>query len=474
MTFLLLLITTQAQHNCVQLKKRHFDISTVQDAAELTAAAACRGNSLTATWYGEVFLADTITVGNNTSLTITAASTAAATIDGNSTTQLFLVNGDLTIAGVTLQNGYTRAQGGAINAVASASITLKNCTLIKHRALYGAAISIFEGTLQIDGSSFSFNDAAEAGSSIQATGATLNISSSVFMNESNSAVYLEASTVTTLNSTFSNNTAEQGAGLVCFKGTTAYISGCLFDSNQADSQAGAISVVTQSQLIASDTVFSSNTAGAASGAIGTYDGSSAEFTNCQFLNNSAQGGGGALTCNHALCDDHMASNCKSIIRLKQIAARTLIQSSSLVLPVLMAVFDGGAMTIGTQQCVITDTVYSKNTAQGSAGAIRLDSGNITISNSLLTANRADSGQYASGGAMYIADGCNSTLISTIFSHNSASGGSGGAISISSDTYITGCTFDNNAAAYGGAIRYGLTGILTADNTEYLNNVATTA
>jgi hypothetical protein len=98
------------------------------------------------------------------------------------------------------------------------------------------------------------------------------------MNESNSAVYLEASTVAIVNSTFSNDMDEQGAGLVCFKGTIAFVSGCLFESNQASSQAGAIAVITQSQLIASDTVFKSNTA-LVSGAVGTSDGSSAELTN---------------------------------------------------------------------------------------------------------------------------------------------------------------------------------------------------
>jgi hypothetical protein len=281
---LFMLFTVQAQQSCEQLKKRHFNVSTVQDIAELAAAAACSGKALTATWHGALALSETITVGSTTSLAITAATgnqfSAAATIDGNSTTQLFVVNGNLTLTSMTLQNGLSSTQGGAINAVTSAFVVLQNCTLTGHRAAEGAAIFINSGgTLQIDDSSFSYNAAGVSGSSIYATGATLNIRSSVFINELNSAVYAEASTVAIINSTFSNNMADLGAGLACFKGTIANVSGCLFDSNQARSEAGAILVNTQSQLIASDTLFSSNTAGGGSGAVGTVVGSSAEFTN---------------------------------------------------------------------------------------------------------------------------------------------------------------------------------------------------
>jgi predicted outer membrane repeat protein len=132
------------------------------------------------------------------------------------------------------------------------------------------------------------------------------------------------------------------------------------------------------------------------------------------------------------------------------------------------------MLLYNKECVIVNSVYSNNTAQGSGGAIRVDTGNFTISNSALSTNSALGGQYALGGAVYVVEECNSTFISTIFSHNAAIGGSGGALNTKSDTYITGCKFENNTAAYGGAIRYGLTGIVTVNITQYIKNVATTA
>jgi predicted outer membrane repeat protein len=149
-----------------------------------------------------------------------------------------------------------------------------------------------------------------------------------------------------------------------------------------------------------------------------------------------------------------------------------MQYSSSSLSVLIAAVEGGAMIIGTQQCLITDTIYSQNTAQSSAGAIRVDSGNITISNSLITRNSAYGGRSALGGAVFFDEGCNSTFINTTVSHNTATGGLGGALYTNSDTYITGCTFDNNTAATGGAIRYGPSGTVVVNDTAYTKNAAT--
>jgi hypothetical protein len=281
---LLLLVTVQAQQSCEDLNKLNFDVSTAKDAAELTAAAACSGNALTATWHGALVLADTITVGSNTSLAITATSgklfSAAATIDGNSTTRLFVVNGNLTITGITLQNGFSSIQGGAISASASAFVVLKNCRLTGHRAQAGAAISInSRGTLQIDDSKFSLNAAELSGSSIYATRAIVFITSSVFVNEVNSTVFAtDASTITEIDSTFGNSSGLVGTGVACLDSTSLYVSGCLFDSNQASQTSGAIAIVSQSRLLATNTTFRRNTAALGGGAVGTSDNSSAELT----------------------------------------------------------------------------------------------------------------------------------------------------------------------------------------------------
>jgi hypothetical protein len=191
----------------------------------------------------------------------------------------FVVNGNLSITDITLQNSYGTA-GGAITGFASVYIRLKNCTPTGHKALYGAAILIgSNGTLQLDETNFSFNTVEGVGSSIHATRATVIISSSAFVNEANSAVFATtASTLIINNSTFSNSSGLSGAAIACLRSTTVYISGCLFDFNQASRSSGAIAILSQSRLVASDTVFRSNTADLGGGAAGTFFNWSAEFT----------------------------------------------------------------------------------------------------------------------------------------------------------------------------------------------------
>jgi hypothetical protein len=95
-------------------------------------------------------------------------------------------------------------------------------------------------------------------------------------------------------------------------------------------------------------------------------------------------------------------------------------------------------------------------------------------NSLLTQNSVSRGSFSFGGAVIINEKCNSTFLDSTFSHNSATGGAGGAVNIRSDTYIDGCDFENNTAATGGAIRYGPTGTVTVGKTVFSSNAATTA
>eukprot|EP00953_Heterococcus_sp_UTEX-ZZ885_P041484 21162-Heterococcus_DN1.PRE.2 len=282
---LLLLLAVQAQLNCGGLKRLHFEVSTVQDAAELALAAARTGKVLTAIWYGALVLPEAFTVSSKTSLAITAIKSGkAAIIDGNSTTQLFIVNGNLTLTGITLQNGYANSQtaAGAINALASAFVVLQNCTLIGRKAVNGAAVVVdSKGTLQSDASQQLSSDPPEpTGSSIRAVGATVIVSSTVFeLHEASSAVHASESTLTILNSTFRHNRAIEGAGISCNKNTTAYLTGCLFDSNLASRTAGAIVVFSQSQLIASDTNFTNNSA-PQSGAVSIVVATSTTFTDC--------------------------------------------------------------------------------------------------------------------------------------------------------------------------------------------------
>jgi hypothetical protein len=162
--FLLLLLLGELcraqQSTCVRLRKLHYDVHTVQDAEELAAAAACADVSLQATWHTNVVLRSTITVAKGTSLTVTAAAGASASVDGAGTVQLFTVlGGNLTVIDLALKNGYGDANGAAINGLDSSHVIIQNCELTGHSTIqFGAAVACQNGTLTIERSRFTNNE----------------------------------------------------------------------------------------------------------------------------------------------------------------------------------------------------------------------------------------------------------------------------------------------------------------------------
>jgi hypothetical protein len=106
--------TVGAQAQLCSSKSAVFKVSSAQDAAKLTTAALCNNANITAVWKGKIQLAETIVVGNGTSLIVSGVFVEAAMIDGSNKIQLFDVWGQLTLVNVTLTNGFDQNSGGAI------------------------------------------------------------------------------------------------------------------------------------------------------------------------------------------------------------------------------------------------------------------------------------------------------------------------------------------------------------------------
>jgi hypothetical protein len=148
---------------CRHLPTQPIQVVTAADAIHLTELAVCPGAQLTAVWHGSVALSAPIIVGNDTSLSISAAPSSTevvhvfgnaavsipaasgsteGVIDGKDATQLFQVLGELQLIGLTLQNGkdIIGDGGGAVYAAAKSRITSQGCTFKQNSADYGAAI----------------------------------------------------------------------------------------------------------------------------------------------------------------------------------------------------------------------------------------------------------------------------------------------------------------------------------------------
>lgn len=246
-------------------------------------------------------------------------------LDGGGTSRLLSVatNGDLTVNGLTLQNGFTNSnllRGGCIGLASSTSLTINGVTLQNcvSTVLPGGAVSgVSDGgdhTVVITNSTFTNNSATDGGG--MSMSGTLTVSNSTFtQNTAASGNALGGAILATFSSTssitdssFSQNAAHatsgtaQGGAIVVRgeSGVTLTISGSTFTSNQArnstvENQGGAIFMGSSGTLAISGSVFTGNSASdtdGQGGAIYTLAGSTS-VTSSRLQSNSASDTGDA-------------------------------------------------------------------------------------------------------------------------------------------------------------------------------------
>jgi len=137
-------------------------------------------------------------------------------------------------------------------------------------------------------------------------------------------------------------------------------------------------------------------------------------------------------------------------------------------------YSGGALYSNGQYLNITNCTFADNQAMqtsGSAdgGAVAIQGEYTTIDKSIFKNNKAI--DYA-GGIIINANNCNIT--NCLFENNTAYNSAGGISFYNCNNgFIYNCTFIDNHAGYGGALRYNGGGsTLTIDNCSFINNSAT--
>lgn len=217
-------------------------------------------------------------------VTIRGASRATTVLDADEQGRVFDVGGGaaLVLADLTMTNGSTTEEGGAIRAfdaaltldgvavstsatdgygggvfTAGSTVTILGSSFEQDTALEGGAVAVMGGDLTIADSTFTGCLATDAGGAVAAFGAaTVTITDSVFTGNtaehSGGALFLAGATapgtVTVTGSTFADNQSFGGSGgaiaadgLVSpgIDGTLA-VSGCTFTGNVADRTGGAL------------------------------------------------------------------------------------------------------------------------------------------------------------------------------------------------------------------------------------------
>ncbi len=440
-------------------------------------------------------------------------------------------NVDLTLDGLTIQNGLNSSQtGGAINS--AGNLTVQNCTFTNDIAAStssaagtGGAIYNTGGLLTVTNSTFTNNNAQSSsgdtalGGAIYST-ASLQVTGSTFSNNfagstlggtgDGGAIYCASTSlvisVTLSKDTFTSNVASNFSGqfgiagaIYCsgITGTTVQSAGSTYTSNTANAnttgvaEAGAI--YDNGNFTSTGDTFSGNLAGSTSVAGGAGEGGAL------FITGTTNVSGGSFSGNEAGSSVLVGGIGGAIYSGSSLTLNSSTLKNNLVTSTGTEIaYGGGAYTLGAvtidNSSMITGNVAGvAGTGTGYGGAIYesnkvgVFSGNVvsssTISNN--TANASSAGGVAGaslGGGLYL-DNTITTISTGTFTSNLAngagfSGGNGGAIYTTGDLVLSGNSFTKNSAlvsfkkplinGFGGAI-YSLGGIVSSIDTFTSNS-----
>lgn len=382
---------------------------------------------------------------------------------------------------VFVNNESTGASGGAIAAWHTGidngrgSCVIVNTEFTNNHAKKGTGGAIdAQYAMTVDGCTFTGNSATGNGGAIR---------------------YGSAEPVTIKNSEFYNNTTTVGASDTAGGGALMFQSGpksivienCLFEGNQAtNSVGGAILLNSGTKMTVTGCTFTNNYSATKGGAINARI--STEITDCTFTGNSSGISGGAVESLATMT----VTNVEFTENVTKGNGGALRHSSSGALTVTDCVFTGnkatfevqvdnfldnnggGALIIqGGPNATITGCAFRENYSGHMGGAMKHNSGTLTMSNSEFSGNEAVIG----GGALAEQSGNSNTVTNCAMTENTAA--QGGAIYLSGKLTVQGGTFSKNTAAkdanvsnsgMGGAV-YSTGTLIVQDSAIFTDNTA---
>jgi predicted outer membrane repeat protein len=378
------------------------------------------------------------------------------TIDADNKSQIFAVPNTgtsevITISGLTLINGYSATDGGAIHANMS-KLILNDVHIKYSNARNGAAIYNSGNALVLNAVTITCNTAVTSGG----------------------AVFHANGNLTITDSTFTDNTAvrSHGGAIYLSGGVNAVydISNTTFTDNKATQLGGAI-VQYNGQLILTDCDFNSNT-GQYGGGVSqnSKEAPTMTVTGGSFIGNSATLMGGAMTVSNGvitdvLFKDNDAAEYGGAISVASAAATAEIVDSTL--EGNSAGYGGGAIAQNGGKTVrVSGSTFSDNSSDN-GGAFFQNAGTSNIADSTFDNNIAD----ARGGAIAISTG-NSVIGGNTSILGNSAGDSGGAVYLRNGTFdISDVRFESNEAAFNGGAIFQNGGTLKLGDATFLKNSA---
>lgn len=343
--------------------------------------------------YGSLNISKDVTIGGSSKVTVKR--------DSSPVTQdmvIFTVTGgNVGFKHLSIENGYvTNGTGGAV-LIDRANVTFDSCTIQKNKADMGGAIYVTNGSnVKVNSTSIYKNNATTDGSAIYVKSGAVELHNSVVDGHSDkyniikvdqgsilssntrfsnnevtskgSPVNVSAGTSAEFkNSTFSNNTATESAGITTYG--TLIVENCVFDGSKTSGSGGGISLKNGSVGNIKYSVFSNATAADDGGGIHIDVGAKATIDTCTFINNAANYGGAFF--NRGTLD---------------ITSCTAVNNTAKFFGGAAALWNDGKVTM-TKSILASNTAKSNNTAKDiGGGGLNVSNSEATLANNVIVGN----------------------------------------------------------------------------------------
>lgn len=314
----------------------------------------------------------------------------------------------------TVLDGFTITGGGlpgwagdgAGMRIRQSAATVRNCVFGQNHAQWGGGVFVDQGIASIENCSFNENRASSGGG-IGAHGSRLSVTDCEFRdNRANHGAGIDTHSthISVIGCSFvANEVTYYGGGVFVGDDSVAELSSCVFESNTAERQGGAVMGAFHDGLTLRDCHFQRNSGSALRTEAAT------EVVRCTFEENTSDASGGAIDSD----------------------GQITIANSSFIGNV--ANEDGGALHKGWnhgEAPTVSTSVFIGNRAGGFGGAIRTDVTGMAVTHSAFVGNTAG----ADGGAL-AAYGTTSIILSTLAGNVAAEDG-GAVVSVHSEAAVT--------------------------------------
>ncbi len=371
--------------------------------------------------------------------------------------------GNVTISGLTVQNGYHAEAGGAIANSSNGTVRLQNISVLNSFA-YGAGGGIYSGEpLELE-----CPEPCAAGSPrLEITNSTISGNET---GGSGGGVYVQFGTLTISGGTISENTADTGAGVYNAGElneigipSRADLSNVTLTGNIAFDAGGGLYGGHEGVVTISNSTVNNNTAFAYGGGVAVSSKASLAISGGTFNGNITPGEGGAV---YSAVERGVTISGAQFVGNK--AGETL---PSLEVPgeIVEGEGGGGAIMIGGSGAAsLSHLVVADNHAHGEGGGILIENhGTVEISDTVVRNNETDSG----GGGIENAGRRVSLSRMTIHGNKAVLDGGGIEGNGSGDFTLTDSMVYNNTAENGGGFANQADGTTRVERTTFWNNRA---